>query len=77
MSSFDVHESGQLRIAAAGEQVSLLPIPDDKIAPSTGPALASNEVEQLHAWRIRCGCGETTVNGCGARSRSDCSMHRV
>ena len=33
--------------------------------------------EPLHYWRIRCACGETTVNGCGARSRSDCGLRQM
>lgn len=41
MSDFDIHENGQLRITAAGEQTTLLPIPDEKIAPSSGPDLRS------------------------------------
>lgn len=40
MNAFDSHESGQLRLSVAGEQASLLPLPDALI-PSAGPGLAS------------------------------------
>lgn len=70
---FDEHENGQTRIGVAGEQLAALPLPDEEIPASDGPPLAS---PHIYIDRIRCGCGETTVNGCGARARTDCGLHR-
>lgn len=41
LDSFDVHACGQLRIGAAGDQLELLALEDDRIAASSGAPLAS------------------------------------
>lgn len=38
---FDVHDSGQLRIGADGDQLELLPLADELIPASDGAALTS------------------------------------
>lgn len=44
---FDVHEGGQLRIGAAGDQLEVLELGDDRIPASGGPALTSPALEEL------------------------------
>jgi hypothetical protein len=60
---FDEHDSGQLRIGAAGDQVSLLPLADAAIPASDGPALASPACETVDGLKH----GDTFKTATGAR----------
>lgn len=43
----DVHEGGQLRLGCVGDQLEVLPLDDERVPVSDGPALTAPAVVEL------------------------------